>query len=474
MPQFQPGITKSAVAPITVSPAGLQCTAEVFLGPDENTKIVSSGLVDFLSTGSQQSVSLPLTMPAAEGTYHVFIDVRAGGVLVGAYQALDDVTIVTEAGEVVTFTVKLADIPEYAAAATQWTIQYGGKDWGMWTSLGDPITVTGAKTGTIRATLQGGAYEIWHFSAGREFVNGKEYTFHLEDGYLASGIALTDLTIDPELIYQGETSTISVTVTNTEDSDQSYEVIFLLDGAEVGRQTVDLGPHDSQVVSIEVAPAQARTYQVQIESLIGVLQVEEACPDITEPSLESVSWKPKSEWPDNGAAFEGVIILPRPNLELSESVGVIAWLTDSESPSAPAITYLGEGRWQMEGEAGIPYYGPQHMCISHYETHWYGHCPANCGVTTHSEISAQDALNQLQEHLNLRCERGVQDHCRTATLSDIEREDKPIYTGWPYACPGDILTLYLKVMMLQPSQGGGAEIVQEWNIYTGLSYVYSR
>ncbi|MBA7703977.1 hypothetical protein ES703_112774 [subsurface metagenome] len=35
-------------------------------------------------------------MPAAEGTYHVYVDVYAGGYLVAAYQATEDVVIVTE------------------------------------------------------------------------------------------------------------------------------------------------------------------------------------------------------------------------------------------------------------------------------------------------------------------------------------------------------------------------------------------
>lgn len=94
MPEFSPGEAKTAVAPITVSPAGLSCEAEVFLGPDELTKVATSGRIPFTSTGLSQDARLPVTMPDAEGAYHVFIDVYAEGVLIAAYQATEDVVIV--------------------------------------------------------------------------------------------------------------------------------------------------------------------------------------------------------------------------------------------------------------------------------------------------------------------------------------------------------------------------------------------
>lgn len=94
MPEFAPGEAKTAVAPITVSPSGLACQAEVFLGPDQMTKVTTSGSVAFISTGAEQSTRLPITMPAEEGTYHVFIDVYAEGILIAAYRAIEDVTIV--------------------------------------------------------------------------------------------------------------------------------------------------------------------------------------------------------------------------------------------------------------------------------------------------------------------------------------------------------------------------------------------
>ncbi len=98
-PVFAPGDIRTAVAPITISPAGLGCEAELYLGPDEATKVATSGLVAFTSTGAVQSVRLPVTMPAAGGVaYHVYLDVYANGYLIVAYIATEDVIIPT--GEV--------------------------------------------------------------------------------------------------------------------------------------------------------------------------------------------------------------------------------------------------------------------------------------------------------------------------------------------------------------------------------------
>jgi len=93
MLEFAPGESKTAIAPIKVSPAGLSCEAEIFLGPDEATKVATSGRIPFTSTGYSQNVHLPVAMPAAEGTYYVYIDVYAEGLLIGAYQAVEDVII---------------------------------------------------------------------------------------------------------------------------------------------------------------------------------------------------------------------------------------------------------------------------------------------------------------------------------------------------------------------------------------------
>ena len=93
MPQFLPGESKTAIAPITVKPAGLDSEAELFLGPDELTKVATSSRIPFVSTGVGQNVRLLVTMPDVEGTYHVYLDILTNGLLIGAYKAVEDVVI---------------------------------------------------------------------------------------------------------------------------------------------------------------------------------------------------------------------------------------------------------------------------------------------------------------------------------------------------------------------------------------------
>lgn len=93
-PVFVPGAAKTAIAPITVSPSGLACTAELFIGPNDSTKVATSGLKPFSSTGGAQSVNFPITMPATGGVaYHVYLDVYVVGILLVAYMATEDVII---------------------------------------------------------------------------------------------------------------------------------------------------------------------------------------------------------------------------------------------------------------------------------------------------------------------------------------------------------------------------------------------
>lgn len=94
MSEFASGESKTAVAPITVKPSGLSCETELFLGPDDMTKVATSGRIPFVSTGVSQAVHLPVVMPTAEGTYHVYLDLYVEGILIGVYQAIEDVVIV--------------------------------------------------------------------------------------------------------------------------------------------------------------------------------------------------------------------------------------------------------------------------------------------------------------------------------------------------------------------------------------------
>lgn len=89
-PIMAPGSTRTAVAPITVLPAGLSCNGELYLG----AKVATSGLVAFTSTGAVQSVRFPVTMPTVGGVaYKVYLDIFVAGILIAAYVATEDVVI---------------------------------------------------------------------------------------------------------------------------------------------------------------------------------------------------------------------------------------------------------------------------------------------------------------------------------------------------------------------------------------------
>ena len=89
-PIFMPSVAKIANLSFTVIPPGAMGTVELYIG----SKSATSGAKNFVSTGSAQSISLPVTMPTAPGVYHVYIDVVIGSILAGAYQATEDIFII--------------------------------------------------------------------------------------------------------------------------------------------------------------------------------------------------------------------------------------------------------------------------------------------------------------------------------------------------------------------------------------------
>lgn len=92
-PIMFPGEAQTGIAPITVTPSGLSCEAELWLGPTAATKSATSGKIAFSSTGAAQSVRFPITMPAGGATYHVYVDCYVEGILLVAYIATEDVII---------------------------------------------------------------------------------------------------------------------------------------------------------------------------------------------------------------------------------------------------------------------------------------------------------------------------------------------------------------------------------------------
>ncbi|MBA7608325.1 hypothetical protein ES703_15502 [subsurface metagenome] len=93
-PLFAAGEARTAIATLPVKPEGLACTAELWLTRNGTTKDATSGPIPFTSTGLDQSISCPVTMPAEGGfAYAVRLDIRANGILLVAYVADESVVV---------------------------------------------------------------------------------------------------------------------------------------------------------------------------------------------------------------------------------------------------------------------------------------------------------------------------------------------------------------------------------------------
>lgn len=80
-------------------------------------------------------------------------------------------------------------------------------------------------------------------------------------------IVLSNLTISPSEVYVGDPVSISVVATNIGGMAGSYEITC--GGDVVMQKTVTLAPGESKVVSFEVTPTVAKTYQVSVDGLVG-------------------------------------------------------------------------------------------------------------------------------------------------------------------------------------------------------------
>lgn len=195
MPPFVPGESKTAIALITAKPSGMNCEAELFLGPDDATKAVSSGRMPFVSTGEAKNVSLPITMPVSPGIYHGYIDVFAEDLRFLAYILKEDVVIASPALFV------MGDMQvEYSQAGmggpdkwytmnTYWVdiINRGGEAatrkirwWGT-----SPQNVT-PQSGEKNITIQPGGTYRWSLV---QYMRGVDITYYLEGDWEGANFA---------------------------------------------------------------------------------------------------------------------------------------------------------------------------------------------------------------------------------------------------------------------------------------------
>jgi len=97
MYQFNVGEKLNPVATLPVKPAGLSCTAELYLVSDSVTAATSEP-VAFTSTGSKQSLQFSITMPDTEGRYKPWLDVFTEGIFIAGYQGIEIVEIILPIG----------------------------------------------------------------------------------------------------------------------------------------------------------------------------------------------------------------------------------------------------------------------------------------------------------------------------------------------------------------------------------------
>ena len=91
MPEFNPGVQKTAIVPVTNPTTGsFDYTAVLYMGTDLTNVAQASFHLD---AGESKSISLLVTMPAGVGTYPVHLGIFSSGSLVKMYQA-DDIVIV--------------------------------------------------------------------------------------------------------------------------------------------------------------------------------------------------------------------------------------------------------------------------------------------------------------------------------------------------------------------------------------------
>jgi hypothetical protein len=295
-----------------------------------------------------------------------------------------------EEGKGISFTLWLTNIPEYASAANEWTVNYGGKYHGKMTPIGEPILVEDVPTsGQLVATITGGPFDTWQFRTMRTFRDGGEYRFNLGDGIIEGpGIALKDLIVEPDYVTVGEEISISVTVINEGNLSESGDVFFCIqryeDSAPVGDPIMDstavsLAPGTSKPVSIKITPEAGR-YLVSVDGLHHWLDVLEPYPDIPNPKVEYLEWTAggiETTFSEAGFEpwFQGTILLPQPGknqyyLFNPDLGGEDLWQGIGD--------YLGDGRWEIKGESILPYqYPDKFVCYWKNYYAWIGVEPPN-------------------------------------------------------------------------------------------------
>jgi uncharacterized cupredoxin-like copper-binding protein len=91
---------------------------------------------------------------------------------------------------------------------------------------------------------------------------------------LPAAFAISNLSISPERVKQGEPITISAIVTNTGEAAGNYSVVLRVKGIAEGIEEIELAPGRSQKVIFNITKDAAGFYPVALENLSGKFVVE--------------------------------------------------------------------------------------------------------------------------------------------------------------------------------------------------------
>jgi hypothetical protein len=91
---------------------------------------------------------------------------------------------------------------------------------------------------------------------------------------LPAAFNLSNLTITPERVKQGEPVTISTIISNSGETAGNYSVVLRIKGIAESIEEVELGPSRSQKVVFSVIKDAAGFYPVAIENLSGKFVIE--------------------------------------------------------------------------------------------------------------------------------------------------------------------------------------------------------
>lgn len=103
-------------------------------------------------------------------------------------------------------------------------------------------------------------------------------------------IMISNLIIEPSVVYVGEPVSISVTATNIGGVAGSYKITCEIEGGFM-KKTVSLGPGESRVVTFTYTPIVAKGYTVSADGLSGTfvaMEIPEARFEVTDLVIEPV------------------------------------------------------------------------------------------------------------------------------------------------------------------------------------------